>query len=60
MDSVNSIVHLDFSVSQRLNKVKGQNTAAYTTGWGTIVFDNKNTKIVNGNYTFPASDLLNK
>jgi hypothetical protein len=27
---------------------------------GTIVFDNKNTKIVNGNYTFPASDLLNK
>jgi hypothetical protein len=27
---------------------------------GTIVFDNKNTKIVNGNYTFTVSDLLNK
>jgi hypothetical protein len=52
MDSVNSIVHLDFSVSQRLNKVKGQNTAAYTTGWGTIVFDNfliyNNESIVEG------------
>ena len=27
---------------------------------GTLVFSNKNTNIVNGNYTFPVDDLINK
>ena len=40
MESVNSLVHSDFSLSQRLNKIVGQNSTTYSTGWGTIVFDN--------------------
>ena len=38
----------------------------YTTDWiafanqkkGVLIFDNKNTKIINGNYVFPSEDLI--